>query len=159
MSATFRVRISTHLLEHKNFRVPANWTIQATKNIGDGTAFVMIEDTDAPPYLDGHLIEPIMQGHKDGSVTVLAYCREAVYHGKPFRYCACGWTEEPEPEPEPTNVEALSEEINKALNDANHEHLCACKDWPKKCEHYTFGEWDSSVVDFTVGYLKEKGLL
>lgn len=26
-------------------------------------------------------------------------CPQAKYHGNPFRYCACGWMEEPEPAP------------------------------------------------------------
>lgn len=39
--------------------------------------------------------------------------------------------------------------VNKAVNDANHEDLCACRLWLDACPYYKPGQWDLGV-DLTI---------
>lgn len=46
--------------------------------------------------------------------------------------------------------------VNAAVNDANHEALCACDGWPAACASgYRAGQWDLGVdLDIAVGVLE-----
>lgn len=39
--------------------------------------------------------------------------------------------------------------VNEAVNDANHDDLCACHLWPDACPYYKPGQWDIGV-DLTI---------
>lgn len=45
--------------------------------------------------------------------------------------------------------------VNKAINDAMHEDLCACDGWPDACRSYKPDQWDTGVsLDIAVGVLE-----